>query len=406
MTIENLIVIIKYTTLIQIGGGYLKKTFSKLFAFVLVFLLFIGCSNATDSDISEDVSESLSTSASITDNSTYTEQSFETPSLSSQAQSQTLPSTVLISSATIDVPTTTTAKTTTTATTYLPTTTTQKAPVPVVIPIIKTASSPEKETYGNNLAMIDVSNKSEGYFTAKYTGNSKKVKIQVSKDGKKYAYDLSTNGSYEAFPFQMGNGTYSIFIGENVSGTSYAGVLIQDISVSVTNGNAMYLYSNQQINFNQNSKAVIISAEICEGKSTDVEKVSAIFEYISATIKYDYTLASQITSGAISTYLPNPDRTLSTQKGICYDYAALFAAMCRAQGIPAKLVKGYVGADSLYHAWNDVYITGTGWITADFKLSSIGWNSLDSTFYASSTNKKNTAAKFSDGSYYRAAYFY
>ena len=54
--------------------------------------------------------------------------------------------------------------------------------------------------------------------------------------------------------------------------------------------------------------------------------------------------------------------TLNSNKGICYDLASLFAAMCRSQDIPCTLTKGYAG--SSYHAWNKVNVSGN-WYQID-----------------------------------------
>ena len=56
------------------------------------------------------------------------------------------------------------------------------------------------------------------------------------------------------------------------------------------------------------------------------------------------------------------DDTLSSKKGICFDYAALVACMLRVQGIRCKLVIGY--ADAYYHAWNEVLVDGK-WLRYD-----------------------------------------
>jgi len=64
--------------------------------------------------------------------------------------------------------------------------------------------------------------------------------------------------------------------------------------------------------------------------------------------------------------LPNIDKTLTSGKGICYDFSSVFAAMLRSQGIPVKLVKGYTTNVEGYHAWNEVYNSETGeWIVVD-----------------------------------------
>ena len=58
---------------------------------------------------------------------------------------------------------------------------------------------------------------------------------------------------------------------------------------------------------------------------------------------YDNKLANEITSGKITKYIPDTAATLKGTTGICYDFSSLFAAMCRSQGIPCALTKGYAG---------------------------------------------------------------
>ena len=95
-------------------------------------------------------------------------------------------------------------------------------------------------------------------------------------------------------------------------------------------------------------------------------------------------LASQIGSGAVTTYTPDIEAIMSSRKGICFDYAAVMASMLRSQGIPTKLVMGYVPQG--YHAWNEVYFEGVGWvIVASFRVAEIngsGYVMFDSTFGA------------------------
>ena len=95
---------------------------------------------------------------------------------------------------------------------------------------------------------------------------------------------------------------------------------------------------------------------------TDMDKVTAIYNYIAGHYTYDTKLASDITSGKVSKYIPDTAATLNSNKGICYDLASLFAAMCRSQDIPCTLTKGYVG--SSYHAWNKVNVSGN-WYQID-----------------------------------------
>ena len=335
---------------------------------ILIILLFSGCTNNTNSEISshayvESDNSEVTSSEIVTSESTTTSQATTAVTTTTSTTVATT-TTIATTKSTTAKPVTTTKPTVTTtkapATTTKPPVTTA-APAVVVIPNVLVPTSPGSEIYSTTLATIDVSNKSSGYFTAKYTGSSSTVKMLVTKDGVKYTYSLNSSGQTEVFPLQMGSGNYNIFIGELVSGTSYSMAIQQDISVSISNSNSVFLYPNQQVNFNQGSNAVNKSAEVCAGKTTDLEKIGAIFTYVTSNIVYDKNLAQQVTSGAIKSYTPYPDETLRTKKGICYDYAALFAAMTRAQGIPTKLVMGYATPDSLYHAWNEVYTVITSY---------------------------------------------
>jgi transglutaminase/protease-like cytokinesis protein 3 len=58
-------------------------------------------------------------------------------------------------------------------------------------------------------------------------------------------------------------------------------------------------------------------------------------------------------------------RTLS---GDCTEHAVLTAAMCRSEGIPARVATGLVYAESLggfgFHMWNEVYVNRR-WVAID-----------------------------------------
>ena len=71
---------------------------------------------------------------------------------------------------------------------------------------------------------------------------------------------------------------------------------------------------------------------------------------------------------------------LTRGKGICFDYAALMAAMLRSQSIPTRLVTGYAG--TAYHAWIDVWSETEGWIHNVIFFDGNNWELMDPTFAA------------------------
>ena len=93
---------------------------------------------------------------------------------------------------------------------------------------------------------------------------------------------------------------------------------------------------------------------------------------------------------------------MTSGKGICFDYASLTASMLRSQGIPTKVIFGYVSPDDLYHAWNMFYTEESGWVTVEFAVDPNDWNRLDLTFSAGGTDEKFIG----DGSNYTDVYWY
>lgn len=339
----------------------------------------------------ESVEEPQQSTEDFTAESTPTEQ---TTGTSSTTTSSTVATTT--KSTTTTVATTTTQATTTTAAT-----TTAPPPVEVTIPQIrKSVASGEKVLSADN-ACIDYSNSSEGYVGVSYDGASARAKLRIIGNGVTEDHDLAVGGKIEFFPLTQGSGDYKIEVYEQLDGKFYSPVLKETISVSISDENSMYLYPNKYSNFHQDSDCVALSAKVCAGKSGTIEKLAAIFAYITDNITYDYDLAASVKSG----YIPDPDSTLKKKKGICFDYASLVTAMARTQGIPTRLVIGYA-ADNIYHAWNEVYTKETGWISAELLLKQKGYNIVDATFYAGAENKAAIAEYISNNGNYSAIYRY
>jgi len=94
---------------------------------------------------------------------------------------------------------------------------------------------------------------------------------------------------------------------------------------------------------------------------------------------------------------------LERKKGICFDYAALMAAMLRSQNVPCKLVVGYAG--EVYHAWISVWTEENGWIDGMIFFDGHAWKRMDPTFASSQSGGKEITEYIENGKY-TAKYLY
>ena len=179
----------------------------------------------------------------------------------------------------------------------------------------------------------------------------------------------------------------------------YSIAFAQDIEVNIKDEFTPFLYPNQYVNFTPDSKIIEKGKELAKGAHSDLEVVENIYHYVIKNVAYDYDKASSVSYG----YLPVVDETLDTKKGICFDYAALMAAMLRSQGIPTKLGIGYAG--EAYHSWISTYVDDKGWIDDIIEFDGTSWELMDPTFAANSDNESLKEA-IGDGSNYVLKYTY
>lgn len=256
------------------------------------------------------------------------------------------------------------------------------------------------DTYGTDTVAIDASHTDQGYVMVCYTGNNQKVKLQITTpDDNTYTYLLSQDQEYETFPLPGGDGSYLLTVLENVDGDMYSTAFSQDIKVSIADEFLPFLYPNQYVNFTPRSAAVAKGAELAKNAHSDLEAVTSIYHYVISNITYDTAKATSVTYG----YLPDVDETLSSGTGICFDYAAITAAMLRSQRIPTRLEVGYAG--EAYHAWISVYLEESGWIDNIIEFHGSSWSLMDPTF-AAGTNSGSLKQFIGDGSNYVVKYYY
>ncbi len=72
--------------------------------------------------------------------------------------------------------------------------------------------------------------------------------------------------------------------------------------------------------------------------------------------------------------LPSAAEVLRTRVGDCNEHTALFVALARAAGLPARIAVGlvYLRGGFYYHAWPEVYVEERGrglWLPVDPTLN-------------------------------------
>lgn len=145
--------------------------------------------------------------------------------------------------------------------------------------------------------------------------------------------------------------------------------------------------SNEEIN----STAVSIAAKY--GNTYD--RAKAIYKWVGSKIAYDNNKAvevmnnsREVKSGAIVTF--------NTRKGVCFDYACLYVAMCRANNIKVRLVigEGFNGKNWVSHSWNEVYLESENrWINVDPTFY-VGGNYFDSERFALDHKNRKLAGEW------------
>jgi tetratricopeptide (TPR) repeat protein len=111
-----------------------------------------------------------------------------------------------------------------------------------------------------------------------------------------------------------------------------------------------------------------------KSKTSSVETVRAIIAWMKKNIEYKLQ-EKKITKLDFK----NVEEILERRHAECRGYTTLFTALCRAAGVPARPVWGILfqprdQGGFVSHNWNEVYITGCGWVPVDpQKPESFGW---------------------------------
>ncbi|MGG1312203.1 MULTISPECIES: transglutaminase domain-containing protein [Cohnella] len=121
----------------------------------------------------------------------------------------------------------------------------------------------------------------------------------------------------------------------------------------------------------------IVSAavSITEGAEGDKAKARALYDWVGSRIAYDNDKVIAYEQRG-EWREQTPEDTFRTRKGVCIDYARLYAAMARAVGLNVRVVTGlgYDGRGGYGpHAWNEVWLSEENrWAPLDATWASTG----------------------------------
>jgi len=259
---------------------------------------------------------------------------------------------------------------------------------------------------GNERAEIDYSNVRDGYVMIRFLNReitSVRVTI-VGPDGINYQYRLNTDGRWEVFPLTAGNGSYTIRVFQNVSGNQYSLANSLTVDVTLTNEFAPFLRPNQFVDFAPGSRVVTQANSIVRNSGSALESVSLIYNWVIENIEYDFAFAARVANGQVTTHVPDLAQTMQTRMGICFDYASLMTAMLRSQGIPTRLVIGYVG--DVFHAWISIHTPETGWINNIIWFDGAEWRIMDPTFAATGNQSAEAMRLIGNGQNHRSTHYH
>jgi hypothetical protein len=107
-----------------------------------------------------------------------------------------------------------------------------------------------------------------------------------------------------------------------------------------------------------------LAVKVTSGKTSQLEKARAIYDYVFETMRYDKTGTGWGHGDVLW--------ACDSKRGNCTDFHSLFIAMARSQGIPARFEIGFpLPADKTsseiagYHCWAEFFDPQNGWIPVD-----------------------------------------
>jgi len=123
-----------------------------------------------------------------------------------------------------------------------------------------------------------------------------------------------------------------------------------------TSGDYQHFTRPEKYVESDDARLTAIARQLQQGKTNPYDTAGAIYDWVIDNMAY------RKVDG-----LKGAKFSLENRYGECGDYSALFTALCRAAGIPARTVVGRWATSSPddWHVWAEFYLPGYGWLPVD-----------------------------------------
>lgn len=162
---------------------------------------------------------------------------------------------------------------------------------------------------------------------------------------------------------EYGISVYPLYTENDNDKSTYRNPLQARFTAEIKDTDALWLLSHIKVDYENAPNACAKALELTKNCKTEAEKITAIYNYVSATINYDYALAAEdearLAAGESNLIISaerdlSLDNILANKTGVCEHYAVLMAGMLRNIGIECKVAIGPVKLTSgktQNHAW-------------------------------------------------------
>jgi transglutaminase-like putative cysteine protease len=200
-----------------------------------------------------------------------------------------------------------------------------------------------------------------------FTRYQKDISLTVTPEPDKYETDEYGNMfAYYAIKNYIPGQQLKITVKREIEVSTFEVEIPRITNTQINDENKLYTKPQTRIE-SDNDEIIKKAEELTEAKLSDYRKAMSIFEYVNMGLTYD-TSEEYANKGALSAY--------ENQKGVCEEFATLFAALCRASGIPTRVIEGYrldmekideeTGKiDTTNHVWAEIYLKDFGWLPVE-----------------------------------------